>query len=434
MTAISMTSMGINPDNGRLESGYITVGEGVNFIGTIGHGNTLRITDSLARFGTRQNVKPLFVNFGDSRFGHALGRITSEHINSNCALDTGVKNGSLASSYRYDIKNFGDNGMLGQPITTQDQAKPLIQYVERLYGFDFDDPRIQNNFYYFNGWDENNTYTHTMIIDGRTYTHTNDGTESSRNNAVFVRDYIIDLINADTLCKCTASVNDGRLELAKKNPTDYFDVTYPGTYREEIRQNFNNKTARIYAWDNSTPNDAIMITHGYGNESIVYMENTDGSLNQDEYDAKPEIESWMSETLILKNSSAAGVSDGYYRHYKNSELLNPDTSLVTYDAGEQPLGRCFLMQMSNGPYGYWREDLTANLGYQYWDDEYSCVYFCDSAVITDETIKVPQPPIGWQSNYIDVQQVHTFVNPLGAHIHVLLADGVTFIYLGQRGV
>jgi hypothetical protein len=429
MTAISMTSVGVNPDNGRLESGFTEIAEGVSFIGTVGHGNTLRITDSLARFGTRTNAKPLFVNFGDSRFGNSLGRITSEHINSDCILDATVKNGSLVSSYRYDIKNHGDSGMIGQPITTQDQTKPLIQYVERRYGFDFTDPTIQNNGYYFASVPWTNTNVYTITIDGRTYTHTNDGTAASISNGGAVEADLTAQINADSLCKCTVT-SDGTFtfRLVKKNPLQYFTVTY----NSNVTQNFNNKTARIYAWNDATPNDAILLTYS-NTSSFSHMENTTGNAAEPYYNANPEANAWMCEELVLKNSSAGGVSDGYYKHYKNSELLNPTVSLVTYNVGQQPLGRCYLNQFSNGPYGYWRTDLDMYVGYQCWDDEYRGIYFANSSTIVAGTTKlVRQPQAKWVSNSVYIQQVHSHVNPSGAHVY-LRTNESTYIYLGQLG-
>jgi len=435
-----MTSLPIsvsrNPVSGKLQGSYIPVDAGINFIGTVGHGNVMTITaheDTGISFGTRDIIKPLAVFLGDSRFGSSLGRITTEHISSNATSDTVVKAGALTSSWRLDLKEFGDSGIIAYPITTQDQTKPLIQYIERRYGFDFDDPRIQNNFYYFKEWSDANTYTHTITIDGRTYSHTNDGTAGSINNANAVIDDIAAQINADTLCKCAAVRSSGRLLLTKKDLGQYFDVTYPLTEGvDNIYQNFNNKCNRVYAWDDSTTNDAILITRSNTNAQS-YVENTTGSVSEPYYVAHPEAESWMCEEFVLVNSSEPDISDGYYNHYKNAQCLNPTASFVTYNTGQQPLGRCFLSQMSNGPYGYWRADLPINIGYQCWDDEWKGIYLSDSDDIVEGTsLLVRQPQTAWVSNSVKFQQVYSLVDPSGAHVFLCTAKD-TYTYLGQLG-
>lgn len=426
MTDINI-SAARDPISGKLKGSYVEVAEGVNFIGTVGHGNTLTITDSLARFGTRTNAKPLFVNFGDSLSGSALGRDTGSHLSSNLTTDSVVKLGSLMSSYKLDIKQHGSGGLISPPITTTDQTKPLIQYIERRYGFDYADPRIQNNTFYIKQWGYENTFAFSLTIDGRTYTYTNDGTAGSVNNGGVVRDDFIAQINADALCKCTASNNSGTLLLTKKVVSDYFDVTY----NSSIYQNFNNKTARIYAWDNSGSNDVYLISAAAGaGSSHTNVENTSGSVSTPYYDAKQDASAWMCEEFVLKNSSAGGVSDGYYNHYKNSELLNSGNSIVTYNVGQQPLGRCYLNQFSNGEYGYWRADLPMNIGYQCWDDEYNAIYLADSATITSGTKKVRQPQLLWFANRCNITLIESHVPLSGAHVHVRTGLS-TFIHLGQ---
>lgn len=417
-----------NPFTGMFDGMYTPVANGVNFIGNVGHGNVLTITDSLGRFQNRNNIKPLFVNLGDTVNGSSLGRITSSHINNNLTVDASVKAGSLSSSFKWDIKVHGDGGLIGTAITTQDQSKPLIQYIERRYGFDFDDPDIQNNGYYFSSppWQNNNVFT--ITIDGRTYTHTNDGSPATINNADVVESNLTAQINADPLCKCTVT-SDGTFgfRLVKKVPTEFFTVTY----NQHITQNFNNKQARSYAWNNSGNNDTILITSSKTGGGHSYMENTDGNASSPYYNAKPEENSWMNEELILKNSSAPAVSDGYYRHYKKGELLNPTASFVTHDVGEQPLGRCYLNQLSNGPYGYWTTELYMHLGYQCWDDEYLGIYLADSAtIVPGSTTIVRQPQVTWTINSVSFQQIHSLVDPHGAHVFLRTSE-TQFIHMGQ---
>jgi len=294
MAVYLMGAVGRNPATGKLDGMFSP--EEITIIGAIGHGQNLTVNlDRFSEidFGTRENIKPLLVIKGDSRFGSSLGRLTTEHISPNAVIDSVVKNGALASSWRLDLREFGDSGIIGTPFTSEDQTKPLLMYIERRYGFDFDDPAIQCNGYYFNSppWENSNVFS--IDIDGRTFMHTNDNSPSSVNNSQAVAVIMAAQINADDLCKCTANANDGTfdLRLLKKNVEDEFTPVL----NENVTQNFNNKTARVYAWDNSGINDAIMITHGYGNRSITYMENTEGSTSQPDYDAKPELNSWMCE-------------------------------------------------------------------------------------------------------------------------------------------
>lgn len=418
---------------GDLESGYIPVEDGVNFIGTVGHGNTMTITlgdDTGLSFGSRSNVKPLFVNLGDGLSGNVLGRITTQHLNTNLISDSVIKAGSLPSSWKLNIKTDGDVGFFGfgQAVTTQDQTKPLIQYIERRYGFAFDDPTIQCNGYYFSSPPWSNTNLFTFTIDGRVYSHTNDGSPASADNAAAVATILAAAINADSLCKCTANANDGTFELRllKKNTGDNFTVSTSGS----IYQNFNNKANRVYSWNDSTSNDAILITREISSAQS-YIENTTGSTGESYYDARPSANSWMNEELILKNSSSAGVSDGYYRHYKNAELLNPLMAAVTHNVGQQPLGRCYLNQYSNGVYGYFRTgELPIHVGYQCWDDEYAGIYLSDTPTIVEGTTNlVRQPQTSWTSNIVQFKQIHSLVNPSASHVFLRTSE-TNYTYLG----
>lgn len=414
--------------SGKLQGSYVTVAEGVNFIGTVAHGNTLTITDSLARFGTRTNAKPLFVNLGDSRSGNSLGRDTGLHLGSVLESDAVIKNGSLTSSWKLDIKVNGGTGIVEFPVISQDQTKPLIQYIERRYGFDFSDYTVNNAGYYLQNTGYANTNVYQIVIDGITYTHTNDGTAGSINNKTTVATIMAALINADAACKCTAVANDGTfdLKLTKKDAGQFFTVSY----NSNVSQLFNNKANRIYAWDNQVSQDAVMATTANGSGGArSYMEPT-GSVGSSYYDAKPENSVWMCEEFLLVNSSAAGVSDGFYRHYKNSELLNPTPLLMTYDTGEQPLGMCYLNQLSNGPYGYWRTELVMHVGYQCWDDEYNGIYIADSSTIATTTKKVRLPSSRWLTNQCDVTLIESAVTLAGGHVHVRTGLS-TYIYLGQ---
>lgn len=431
MAAINI-SAARDPISGKLKGSYVEVAEGVNFIGTVAHGNTLTITDSLARFGTRTNHKPLFVNFGDSRSGNSIGRDTDVHLHSVLESDAAIKSGSLPSSWKLDIKTNGGSGIIEFPVISQIQSKPLIQYIERRYGFNFSDYTAQNNGYYFSNFGSTNTNQFVITIDGREYTHANDGTPSSINNRDAVAVSIAALINADALSKCTAVANDGTfgLRLTKKDSGQYFTVSY----NSNISQLFNNKANRIYSWNNQVSQDAVMSTTANGaGGARSYMEPT-GSVGSSYYDAKPEDSAWMCEEFVLVNSSDAGISDGFYRHYKNSELLNPIPLLMTYDVAQQPLGMCYLNQLSNGPYGYWRSELSMHVGYQCWDDEYNGIYLADSSSIVAGTTKlVRQPQSFWYTDRAVITQTESMVPLAGAYVHVRTGLS-TFIFLGRLPV
>lgn len=425
MTAINI-SVARSPLNGKLQGSYEAVADGVNFIGAIGHGNELTITDSLARFGTRENVKPFFVNLGDSFSGNALGRDTAAHLNTNATIDGVVKLGGFSSSLKFNIREYGNSGIISAPITLSTE-KPIIQYIERREQFNYNDPQIQCNGYYFSNFGSSNTRVFTITIDGVGYTHTNDGTPASIGNSSTVATTIADLINLDSGCPVTAVANDGTfgLKLTKKSEINYSIIV---TYNENCYQNFNNKQARIWSWNDATPNNArLSITNG--TTSLLTVENTTGST-AGSYPSTAIENTWLCEELVFRNSNAPDTADGFYYHYRDSKILNTSNSLVTYNTGQQRLGRCYLNQFSNGPYGYWRTELIMHFGYQCWDDEYTGVYLADSATITDNTKKVRQPQTFWTENRIKIYTIESHVPAAGAHVH--LRTGLsTFIYMGQ---
>lgn len=441
MAAISIAAV-MNPAIGKLQGSYFTVKDGVNFTGALGHGSLLTITDSLARFGTRVNTKPLWVSMSDGLTLSPLGRIAGSYFNTNSVVDTVVRNGSMASSLRLDFRQFGSAGIVSQPFILQDTTKPFIHYIERHYGFDLTSPRIQNNTYFFGQWSYANTRSQTFVIDGRTYSRTNDGTSASINNGAVIISELTALINGDALCKCTAGVNgDGVFLLTKKTLSDVFDVTITNTGLGEITQNFNNKCSRIYSMNSSENNDAYLTTIASGvGGAHTNTENTDDigtglpiSTSLPYYNAKQEASAWMCEELVFKNSSI-NQSDGFYNHYKNGELLNAGNSMCTWVTGRQPCGRLFLNQMSNGPYGYWQNELMIRTGYQCADDEYNGIYFADSATpVPGVTKMVRQPQTYWGVDRVIISQVGSHVAVAGAYVHVRTGLS-TYIYLGRLPV
>ncbi len=110
-------------------------------IGSVGHGNEMQIkTNGFYNFGSRVNVKPLYVNLG-AKAGSSYGRDTNDYYNAAAVSQSSVKPGSLASAIRYDLKAAGQAALF--QYLPFNPAKPLIQYIERFYGFDITDPNAQ---------------------------------------------------------------------------------------------------------------------------------------------------------------------------------------------------------------------------------------------------------------------------------------------------
>lgn len=108
------------------------VPDGLNASGTVGHGNTMTVTDSDSRFGTRTNTKPVYVNLGDGKTGSSLGRQTGDFFASDASYGTSIKLGSLSGSVRRDMD---DSDAAFGGIDVGAGAKPFIHYVERYYDF-----------------------------------------------------------------------------------------------------------------------------------------------------------------------------------------------------------------------------------------------------------------------------------------------------------
>jgi hypothetical protein len=109
---------------------------GLEVTGTVAHGNTITITDIYSRLGTRENIKPKYVNFGDSKFGSILGRDQSNYFHTDTIIDTAIKSGALSSSIKRNNKGTinATKSLFGElPV---DDSKPILHYCERFYNFD----------------------------------------------------------------------------------------------------------------------------------------------------------------------------------------------------------------------------------------------------------------------------------------------------------
>ncbi|MEO8154543.1 MAG: hypothetical protein ABI605_15840 [Rhizobacter sp.] len=120
-------------------------GANLKLSGTVAHRSVVTITDSLARFGTRTNVKPLYVAFGDQRAGSALGRRTGDYYNIGALASNAKTVGAITQTYRYDFKGTEtENAIWGNEIFfTEDATRPLLQYMERYYDFDIYQAKYQ---------------------------------------------------------------------------------------------------------------------------------------------------------------------------------------------------------------------------------------------------------------------------------------------------
>ncbi len=128
-----------NFSNGEVKK---LLSDSLQIAGTFAHGNIVEITtDGSYDFGTRQNVKPLYVNYGDAMAGSPDGRRTDNFWNAaTVSLQTVIKNGSLTGALKKDFKLSSVGSFESFEFDT---TKPLIEYKERYY-FDILDPLYQN--------------------------------------------------------------------------------------------------------------------------------------------------------------------------------------------------------------------------------------------------------------------------------------------------
>jgi len=117
------------------------VPDGLNATGTVGHGNTLTITDGGARFGTRTNVKPLYVNLGDGKAGSSLGRDTGDYFNSSSTYQTAINVGQIPGGVSFDHFESTEGIFKDFPF---DPDKPLIEYTERYRDYNITEPDYQS--------------------------------------------------------------------------------------------------------------------------------------------------------------------------------------------------------------------------------------------------------------------------------------------------
>lgn len=427
-----MAAINISADrnlSGKLQGSYVPVAEGVNFIGTIAHGNKITITDSLARFGARSNPKPLVVLMGDAKTGSSLGRDTSDYSNAASSYVTSVKNGSLAGSIRHDFKSPASNtgSIWGGGSFVVDGSKPVITYVERYYAFDITNPQHQSNtFDKASAWVNGATYT--ITIEGQTATFVAD---ASPTDAEFQTSMIAQInAFAGLSVPLTASVNDGGIKILPNVAGTPIFVTCSAN----LKSSSNLKTNRIWASPSNTPTNSSSYigyngAEGAGSSRHV-IENVDSVSHY--YSAGVPANQWLSETFVFNNSSASGVPDGYFEHWRSNTFLNAGKStMITFNNTGFPnkLRQFFLDEWSNGA-GRGLANAYGYLGYMCIDDEWNQIYLGDSATKSACTKFIPQPQSFWTSNRVDIKLVQAGLPLSGAHVYVCTAKD-TFVYLGQ---
>lgn len=112
----------------------------ITWQGAVAHGEPLTISDSESRFGTRTNVKPLYVSMGNGRSGSALGRIVDDvwRVSDAVSVSSAFPVGQIGTSVKVDMTETGTNGGAGfgpLSLPNPSDAKPIIQHVERYYDF-----------------------------------------------------------------------------------------------------------------------------------------------------------------------------------------------------------------------------------------------------------------------------------------------------------
>jgi len=416
----------------KIQGSYVEVADGVNFIGTIAHGENVTITDSQGRLGTRSNIKPLIVMMGASKTSSPLGRLVGDYCNAASSYVTGVKNGELAGSIRHDFKSpAGNTGAIwGGGSLVLDGSKPIIAYMERYYDFDITNPHHQSNTFEKNG-DWAPLATHTITMGANTATWVASG---SPTNAEFQTSMIAQ-INAFTGLPdaVTASVNDGGIKIVPNVAGTPITVACSSN----LKSSSNLKTNRVWANPSNTPtNSSSYIGYNgadpagsYGTNSARHViENVDNVSHY--YNAGVPANQWLSESFIFNNSSASGVPDGYFEHWRSNVFLNAGKSaMITFKTAGFPnkLKQFFLDELSNG-FGRGLANAYGYLCYMCIDDEWNQIYLGDSPVKASCSKLIPQPQSFWTSNRADITLIETEVALNDAHVYVCTGKD-TFIYL-----
>lgn len=426
MAAINI-SADRNPVSGKLQGSYVTVAEGVNFIGTTGHGNSLTITDSLGRFGTRTNIKPVLVMMGDSKTTSSLGRNVADYTAAASVLDTVFKRTNLNGSIRHNFKSYsGATGAIIGDGTSLvlDGDKPVITYVERYYDFDIADINYQSNTFFPTGaFVANQNYS--ITVSGQTATY-NDATPTEAE----FKSSLIAQINAFGLPVTASGVSGG--VLVAPNTAG---VALTITTTANIKSSSNIKTNRIWASPANTPTDSssyIGYNGAEGSTSVRHsIENVDSVSHY--YNVGVPAYQWVSETFLFNNSSASDVPDGYFEHWRNNTFLNVGKSeMVTWKTTGYPnkLRRYYLDEWSNGA-GRGVTECNMYLAYLVVDDEWNSIWIGNAATKAACTKFVKLPQTFWLDNRVDVVQIETEVTLASAHFYVQTAKD-TFVYLGTR--
>lgn len=109
---------------------------------TVAHGDTVTITGT--GFGTRTNVKPVYVSYGATKTPSNLGRTAAVKFDTNAVADVSRSLGQTGGSVRFDVNNGPSSAPTAFDNLTIDGTKPSITYIERYYDFDITDPAVRD--------------------------------------------------------------------------------------------------------------------------------------------------------------------------------------------------------------------------------------------------------------------------------------------------
>jgi hypothetical protein len=185
----AINAHGSSGDSNVVGGTTVASGSGLEASGTVAQGEVITITDGASRFGTRTNVKPVYVNLGDALAGNSLGRDTGNYWGAEVELTTAILLGGQSSAIRYDFKPSFQSSF--DNLDMPDVNQPFITYIERYYDFDTTQSQYQNSSGDFNiktnrphhpGFNpQNNTYINYRGAEGgncRAAVEYVDGTQS----------------------------------------------------------------------------------------------------------------------------------------------------------------------------------------------------------------------------------------------------------------
>jgi hypothetical protein len=293
---------------------------GLALIGTVAHGNALTLTDGFNRFGTRANVKPVYVNLGNAKVGSALGRVTADYHPPESVVDTVVKNGQLSGSIRRNHKGTinATNSIFGEmPV---DDTKPIIHYVERYYDFDIASSAA---------WSDTVVYVPTVQASTLYRVTLNtincDYTSSASPTALEISTGLRDAINANFAPTINALLSGNNLQFQSESTVMTFTASanLVGGYNNNSINLKRNRTFRSFGGQYA---DVYFSGDGFGSfmstEFTPSQNNSNflGSIGEEVVHTLPFM--WNCEQYHYKRGSGVNLFDAEWRKYRNNVWQN----------------------------------------------------------------------------------------------------------------